>query len=122
MFREYDKDKTGLLKEDLKKLMRRLMNDECIIGKIPRLSDDEVENVFDDWNTNKDNKITWFEFREGLNRWQWRLQDKEKLDELVEQFFKQSYKFKMQGNDKDSKEYAARALRLQGSQTKTKPM
>jgi len=69
MFREYDKDKTGLLKEDLKKLMRRLMNDECIIGKIPRLSDDEVENVFDDWNTNKDNKITWFEFREGLNRW-----------------------------------------------------
>ena len=28
----------------------------------------------------------------------------------------------MQGNDKDSKEYAARALRLQGSQTKTKPM
>jgi len=40
----------------------------------------------------------------------------------VDGFFKQSYKFKMQGNDKDSKEYAARALRLQGSLTKTKPM
>lgn len=28
----------------------------------------------------------------------------------------------MQGNDKDCKEYAARALRLQGSLTKTKPI
>lgn len=48
--------------------------------------------------------------------------DKEKMNEVIDQFFKQSYKFKMQGNDKDSKEYAARALRLQGAQTKTKPM
>jgi hypothetical protein len=42
MFREYDKDKTGLVKEDLKKLIRRLANDECIIGKIPNLNDDSV--------------------------------------------------------------------------------
>jgi hypothetical protein len=28
----------------------------------------------------------------------------------------------MQGNEKESKEYAARALRLQGSLTKTKPI
>jgi hypothetical protein len=42
MFREYDKDKNGLVKEDLKKLLRRLCNDECIIGKIPKVSDDEV--------------------------------------------------------------------------------
>ena len=48
--------------------------------------------------------------------------DKEKLNEVVDGFFKQAQKFKMQGNDKDSKEYAARALRLQGAQTKTKPM
>jgi hypothetical protein len=50
------------------------------------------------------------------------LQDSEKLNETVENFFKLSYKFRMQGNDKDSKEYAARALRLQGSLTKAKPM
>jgi hypothetical protein len=41
-FREYDKDKTGVIKDDLKKLLRRLCNDECIIGKIPKVSDDEV--------------------------------------------------------------------------------
>jgi hypothetical protein len=48
--------------------------------------------------------------------------DRDKLNEVIESFFKQAQKCKMQGNDKDSKEYAARALRLQGSLTKTKPM
>ena len=45
MFREYDKDKTGLTKEDLKKLMRRLAQDDCIIGKVPFLSDAEVSLI-----------------------------------------------------------------------------
>jgi hypothetical protein len=42
MFKEYDKDKSGLIKEDLKKILRRLCNDECIIGKVPKVSDDDV--------------------------------------------------------------------------------
>jgi Ca2+-binding EF-hand superfamily protein len=37
LFREVDKDKNGLSKDELKKIMRRLSNDECIIGKIPNL-------------------------------------------------------------------------------------
>lgn len=45
MFREYDKDKTGVMKEDLKKLIRRLANDDCIIGKVPNLTDDEVSQA-----------------------------------------------------------------------------
>lgn len=72
---------------------------------------------------NKDGRVTWFEFRDQLNvKWAWRLQDRERLNETIEAFFKQAYKFRMQGNEKDSKEYASRALRLQGSLTKTKPM
>ena len=42
MFKEYDKDKTGLTKDTLKALMKRLLNDECIIGKIPKLAEEEV--------------------------------------------------------------------------------
>lgn len=42
MFKEYDKDKTGLVKEVIKTLMTRLYNDECIIGKIPKPLQDEV--------------------------------------------------------------------------------
>jgi len=73
---------------------------------------------------NKDTgKVTWFDFRDQLNsKLLWRLQDREKLDETVEGFFKQAYKFRMQGNEKESKEYAARALRLQGALTNTKPI
>ena len=84
LFREYDKDKTGLLKEDLKRLLRRLANDEAIIGKVPNLNDEDIETVFDEWNTNKDNKVSWIEFREGINRWGWRQTDRDKLNELVD--------------------------------------
>ena len=40
------------------------------------------------------------------------MQDMEKLNEVVNGYFKYAQKFKLQGNDKDSKEYATRALRL----------
>jgi hypothetical protein len=34
--------KLGILKENLIEIMHSLMQDECIIGKIPNLQDDEV--------------------------------------------------------------------------------
>lgn len=42
MFREYDKDKSGVVKEDLKKVFTRLANDECYLGKVPNLDEDQV--------------------------------------------------------------------------------
>ncbi len=94
------------------------------MGKVPNLTEDEVTHLIENWEFNKDTgKLTWFEFRDALNaKWSWRLTDREKLNETIDQFFKLAYKYRMQGNEKDSKEYAARALRLQGSLTKTKPM
>ena len=94
------------------------------MGKVPNLTEDEVAHLIDNWDFNKDTgRLTWFEFRDCLNnKWSWRLTDREKLNEMIDQFFKLAYKYRMQGNEKDSKEYAARALRLQGSLTKTKPI
>ena len=43
LFREYEKDKQGVTKDDLKNVLRRLREDECIIGKIPKLTDEEVK-------------------------------------------------------------------------------
>lgn len=85
-----------------------------MIGKIPNASEDDLNRLVEGWEMNKDTgKVTWFEFRDQLNaKLLWRLQDRDRLDEMVEGFFKQAYKFRMQGNEKDSKEYAARALRL----------
>ena len=50
---KYDKDKKGISKNDLLEIMKALMEDECIIGKVPNLQNDEVSyflfgfNVFE---------------------------------------------------------------------------
>ena len=67
--------------------------------------------------------VTWERFREDLvNRFPWKMVDRDVLEETVENFFALSYKYKMQGKDTESKEMATKALRLQGSLTKAKPM
>jgi len=48
--------------------------------------------------------------------------DIEKLTETVNEFFAKAYKFKMQGKDAEYKDMTTKALRLQGSLTKTKPI
>ena len=48
--------------------------------------------------------------------------DRELLEETVENFFALSYKYKMQGKDTECKDMATKALRLQGSLTKAKPI
>jgi hypothetical protein len=48
--------------------------------------------------------------------------DRDVLEETVENFFALSYKYKMQGKDTESKDMATKALRLQGSLTKAKPI
>lgn len=48
--------------------------------------------------------------------------DRDQLEEVVNEFFALSYKYKMQGKDTESKDMATKALRLQGSLTKTKPI
>ena len=52
--------------------MQRLDTDECIIGKIPHVQAYELDEIFDKWDKNTDGVLTWQEFREGANRWEWR--------------------------------------------------
>lgn len=95
LFIKFDPDmKAGVLKENLIEIMHSLMQDECIIGKIPNLQDDEVsiilfqsitnfivqvEHVFDNWEYSEpkegeeQGKISWQQFRDGLNTWLWRM-------------------------------------------------
>ena len=57
-----------------------------------------------------------------MNDLVWKMTDSEQLEEAVEHFFKMAYKTKMQGNMKESQIYTTKALRLQGSLTKTTPI
>ena len=122
LFKEFDVDKKGIDKDKFSQLMDRLQTDECIIGKVPHVESYEVDDIFDKWDKNTDGVLTWQEFREGANKWEWRQVELEKLQEVIDDFFAKSFKFKMQGKDEESKEMATKALRLQGSLTKTKPM
>ena len=102
--------------------MKKLGKDECIIGKVPNLTDDEVDILFDEWEITEENLCTWHKFRDGLNTWLWRQQDHETLQKMVDNFFALSLKYKMQGKEEQSKEMATKALRLEGSLTKCKPI
>jgi Ca2+-binding EF-hand superfamily protein len=79
-------------------MITELKTDTCIIGKIPNLTGDQIQHLFDEWDTNDDGKISWIEFREGMNRWKWRLTSTVELDTNIEHFFKGAHKMKMQGN------------------------
>lgn len=109
-------------KEDLVAMMDSLMKDECIIGKVPNLQPDEIQHLFDSWQGDEEGKFFWPQFRDGLNTWLWRMQDREVLQQMVDEFFALSLKYKMQGKDEESKEMATKALRLEGSLTKCKPI
>jgi hypothetical protein len=50
------------------------------------------------------------------------MQDRETLQQMVDEFFALSLKYKMQGKEDKSKEMATKALRLEGSLTKCKPI
>ena len=98
------------------------MKDECIIGKVPNLQPDEIPTLFDAWDVSDEKKCTWQKFTAGLNNWLWRLQDRDVLQKMVDDFFALSLKYKMQGKDEESKAMATKALRLEGSLTKCKPI
>ena len=45
--------------ENLIEIMYALMRDECIIGKVPNLQDDEIPTLFDAWGITEENKCKW---------------------------------------------------------------
>ena len=61
VFFKYDTDKTGVTTENLQKIMEALMKDECIIGKVPNLTEGEITILFDKWtfNETEEKKCKW---------------------------------------------------------------
>lgn len=79
--------------------MLKLMEDECIIGKVPAIEQYEIEKIFEPWEITEEQPCDWIKFREGLNKWLWHMQDREKLQTMIDDFFALSLKYKMQGKD-----------------------
>ena len=84
-----------------------------------QIEDGFFETLFEEQT--KDGPCTWEHFRQNVvNMFPWRMVDGERLQEIVNEFFALSYKYKMQGKDVECKDMATKALRLEGSLTKTK--
>ena len=82
----------------------------------------QIPTIFDAWGITEENPCTWQYFRDNLNAWLWKMQDREKLQETVDKFYSLSFKYRMQGKLEESKKMATKALRLEGSLTKCKPI
>ena len=51
--------KSGVTKDNLISVMNSLMKDECIIGKVPDLTEDEIQIMFDKWPADDEGKYFW---------------------------------------------------------------
>ena len=122
IFREYAESRKGVDKENLVAMMGRLATDECIIGKIPNVAASAYESLFTNWVGNEEGLISWHYFAEGCNQWQWKFLDAATMQATIDEFFAKAHKLKMQGKESESREMASKALRLQGSLTRAKPM
>ena len=123
LFREmHAEGKKAVTKESLVKILPRLIEDECIIGKIPNVLPHQFEGLFAEWQTGDDGLITWHQFAEGCNQWPWHMVDSTTMQERIDAFFARAQKLKMQGKEQESREMASKALRLQGSLSRTKPI
>lgn len=122
IFREYAAGRKGIGKENLVDIMKRLATDECIIGKVPNVEEADYEGLFVNWKENDEGLITWHYFAEGSNQWQWHMVDHDTLQATIEDFFAKAHKLKMQGKETESREMASKALRLQGSLSRAKPI
>lgn len=72
LFQAYDKDKSSYLSiGEFKKLFQDIGDDKGYLGKVAHLSEEQVEALFENWDRKKDDKISWVEFREGMNSLPW---------------------------------------------------
>ena len=123
LFWNYDKDKSGFLDfEEMAILLRDIKDNKAGIGKIPV---DEVGNLVDimkGWDRNNDLKIHWREFRDGMNNFRWRLCSPDILEQEIKNLYAKAKKEEMNGRNDSAKQLVMQALRLQGLDTRTKPI
>ena len=61
-YKVHDSDfKQGVTKDQLKLILQALMKDDCIIGKVPNLSEEESQILFEAWEpvNQTTNKFSW---------------------------------------------------------------
>lgn len=123
VFWNYDKDKSGYLDfDEISQVLRDIKENKAGIGKVPV---DDIGTIVDfmrTWDRNNDSKIQWREFRDGMNSFKWKLCDEDFLKQEIKNLYAKAKKEEMNGRADSAKQLAMMALRLEGLDTRTKPI
>ena len=123
VFFEYDINKNGYLDlDELTQVLNDLAEDKAGIGKVPDIPVPRVIDIMDQWDKNKDGKINWREFRDGMNEWPWRLADAPVVNNRIQELYKKAKWEESNGRMDGAKDMTMKALRLQGLGTRTAPI
>lgn len=106
----------------MRKLISDIRENKAGIGKIPTVDEFNAVEIMKKWDRNNDAKIHWREFREGMNNLEWKKVEDKVLTEEIENFYSKAKKEEMAGRVDTAKDYAMKALRLEGLDTRIKPI
>ena len=123
LFWNYDKDKSGYLDfDEMSQVLRDIKENKAGIGKIPVDEIPSIIEVMRTWDRNNDSKIQWREFRDGMNTFKWKLCDEDYLKQEIKNLYAKAKKEEMNGRAESAKQLAIMAMRLEGLDTRTKPL
>jgi Ca2+-binding EF-hand superfamily protein len=123
LFWNYDKDKSGYLDfDEMSQVLRDIKENKAGIGKVPVDDVPSIIEVMRAWDRNNDAKIQWREFRDGMNTFRWKLCDEDFLKQEIKNLYAKAKKEEMNGRNDSAKQLAMMAMRLEGLDTRTKPL
>lgn len=119
LFSSYDKgenhtDKTGMDVADYEKFIGDVMADKGDMGKVPNTDITEIMRVMTGLERNPAGKLMWRTFKKAGNMWNWRKLSPLELQPRVDEYYAKARKAEMSGKPTEAKEYAIKALRVEG--------
>jgi len=118
VFKGYDKEKKGVVKyADAQAFYTDLIDDKGCIGLVPGGSFEEFCGALK-INSEKDNLISWNDFRIRINDLKWTKADAKKTRERIDGYYKEANKLIFMGKNAQAPELLHKASRLENALSK----
>lgn len=118
VFKLYDKEKKGILKfADAQAFYNDLIDDKGCIGLAPNSTFEEFCTALK-INSDKDNTITWNDFRIRINDLKWGKADLKKTKERIDAYYKEANKLIFMGKGTQAPDLLHKATRLENALSK----
>lgn len=119
LYAAYDKgeihaDKTGMETADFERFVGDVMVDRGDMGKVPTTDAAEIVSVMAALDKNPAGKLLWRTFKKAANAWTWRKLSPSELQPRIDDYYAKARKAEMSGKPTEAKEYAIKALRVEG--------